>query len=121
MKLKISIKILLAFLFIISLMSFLSFYLINSSYRSLQQSIGEFSKLLAEEMMERIDHDLYIKIEELRFYLNNLIQSDPVLNYFNEMKTKKVLSAHVDTNILMDKLIQNDLSKLLKKNLIDSY
>ncbi|MBN2442382.1 MAG: HAMP domain-containing protein [Spirochaetales bacterium] len=121
MKIKIGIKILLSFLFVIILMTFLSFYLINSNYNSLQQSVGDLSILLVQQMMERIDQNIYLKIEEMQLYFKNLIQINCVQQLFVLMNSEEMRTQYQEISVNNQEMINPKVSALLKKNLIDYY
>ncbi len=63
MKIRIGTKLITSFMLVVLLMVALALYLLNVSQKSLQQSVGKSSLLLAEEMLKRIDRDVYLKIE----------------------------------------------------------
>ncbi|MBW1753763.1 MAG: hypothetical protein JRJ46_11850, partial [Deltaproteobacteria bacterium] len=52
-------KLLAGFIVVVMLMVLLAVYLTEVSQRSLQQTVCTHSILMAEEMLERINHDIY--------------------------------------------------------------
>ena len=67
------------FIIVVLLMVGLAIYSVNMSQKSLQESVGESSVFLAEEMLTRVDLHIYRNIEMLQGYSKNLMVQEAVL------------------------------------------
>lgn len=103
---------------------------VNASQKALQQTIGENSVTLAVETLDKIDRNIYSKIEEFRSYSNDLVlqgvvtksnqefeKLDDIQNYINE-KDKEWTSAPQKTiTPFIRELINNKLSRELREKI----
>jgi len=65
-------KLSLGFLLIILLIWTLGYFGIERSKEALQKSIGEGSAILAVEVLDKIDRNIYSRIEEIQVYSKDL-------------------------------------------------
>ena len=127
-------KLLAGFIVVVMLMVLLAVYLTEVSQHSLQQAVGMHSILLAEKMLERINHDIYIKIEELQSHLNDVLLQKTIRHSNREFENLDNIQAYVDQmdrewiqapknqiTPFMQALIHNELSNHLKEKLVDFY
>lgn len=66
MRINIGTKLIASFMIVVLLMVALALYLVNRSQKSLQESVSKSSIFLADEMLKRMDHGIYLKIERLQ-------------------------------------------------------
>ena len=127
-------KLFIGFIVVVLLMVVLAVYLTEVSQRSLQQTVGTHSILLAEEMLDRINHDIYIKIEELQLHLKddslqNIIRHsnrkfenlDSLQEYVNQKDREWVQTPKDQITPFMQVLIHNELSNHLRRELVEFY
>ena len=75
---KISTKLISGFTLFLLLMAALALNSVRISSRTLQESVGKNSILLVEEMLKRMDRNIYLKIEELQKHSKDLITQKAV-------------------------------------------
>ncbi len=127
-------KLFVGFIVIVLLMVLLAVYLTKVSQRSLQQAVGTHSILLAEEMLARINHDIYIKIEELQSHLADLLLQKTIRDSNREFENLDNIQAYVDQKDVewrqsppdkdtpfMQALIHNEFSNHLRNELLNFY
>ncbi len=134
MRLRIGTKLTASFLLIILLMVALSLYLTSVSQKFLQQSVGESSMFLAEEILQRINHSIYRKIEALQSHSTEALVKEMVSEsnrafeklhniqeYINQ-EDKKWISAPKDQiTPFMQGIISNTLSNDLRQHIVQFY
>ncbi|MFA5337650.1 MAG: hypothetical protein WC330_04900, partial [Candidatus Omnitrophota bacterium] len=81
---KIGQKISLGYWVVILLVGVLSCFGIYFSQRALQQVIGKTTVLLAQEMVNKTDRNIYRRIEGLQQFLNDVTVRDAILSANNE-------------------------------------
>jgi len=86
MKLKIGTKLIGSFLLIVLLMAVMAFYSASLSQRSLKEAVGRSSTFLVEEMLQRIDQDIYLKLEVLQTHSKHGALQNPVLKSNEEFE-----------------------------------
>jgi len=89
-------KLLVGFIAVVLLMVVLAVYLTDVSQHSLQQAVGTHSILLAEEMLERINHDIYIKAEELQSHLKDELLQKTIRHSNRDFENLDNIQAYVD-------------------------
>lgn len=65
MKIKIGTKLTVGFMLVVLLLVTLAVYSVIVSQKSLRESVGKSSIFLVDEMLRRINQNIYLKIEEL--------------------------------------------------------
>ena len=134
MRLRIGTKLILGFMLFIFLMTVISLYSVMMSKKSLQESVGKDSIFLVEEMLKRIDRDIYLKIEDLQVHQKHLnLQkelSDSNKEFkkldgreeFINQKDKEWVSVPKETiTPFMQRLIENNLANDLRRTFIEFY
>ncbi len=134
MRIRIRTKLFAGFMLLIFLMFALTMYLVSLSQKSLQQSIGRSSLLLAEEMLKRIGHDIYHKIEEIQILSNKLSLQESfsesnskfenlnnIKEYINQRDKEWGSLPEGEISPLMQDLISNELSTGLRKEIVEFY
>ncbi len=127
-------KLFAGFIVVVLLMVLLAVYLTEVSQRSLQQAVGTHSILMAEEMLQSINHDIYIKIEELQAHLNDVLLQKTIRHSNREFENLDNIQAYVDQKDrewvqtpkdqitpFMQVLIHNELSNHLRVELVEFY
>ena len=127
-------KLIAGFTVVIALMVSLSLYIACLSQKSLRQSVGESSIFVAEEMLRRINHNIYQKIEAIQthstelFVKETLSQSnrefeklDDIRGYINRQDEKWTSVPQDQTTPFMQGLIGNKLSDRLRQHIIQFY
>ncbi len=134
MKIKIGTKLTTGFMLVVLLMITLALYSVSTSRRSLQESIGNSSMFLAEEMLGRIDENIYLKINELQKYTkDSLLQktvlesnkefdrTDRIEEYINQRDREWISAPKEEITAFMRELISNELSNNLRQDFIEFY
>ncbi|MBW2990742.1 HAMP domain-containing protein [Candidatus Woesearchaeota archaeon] len=128
---KISQKLLLGFFGVIFLVGIMTHFSITTSQKALQKSIGESSIALAVEMLDKIDRDIFNRIERWEAYthtnprLKETILScnqefeklDNIQRYINEEDQKWISAPKEEITPFMEKLINNVLSQRLRERM----
>jgi len=128
---KISIKLFMGFSIIIILITLSGGIYIYLSRQALIESIGGNSVLLAEETLNKVDRDIYSKIEQINLHFEDLMIKEIILEsnkefdsmenpeyYINE-KDKEWTSSNNEITPFMEEIFNTKLSKNL--NLIIDY
>lgn len=76
---KLGIKLILGFLVVVLISLGIGIFSLQMSQRELQKSIGDNSVVLAQETMDKIDRNMYSKIELWQAYTNDLILQGTVI------------------------------------------
>ncbi|MBW2038544.1 MAG: PAS domain S-box protein [Deltaproteobacteria bacterium] len=134
MRIKISTKLIIGFMLVVLLMVALTLYSVNRSQKSLQESVGESSTSLIEEMLKRIDNIIYFRIEHLRarshgLWLQKTVSEsnqefeklDNIQEYINKKDKKWTSAPKEEITPFMQELISNELSNNLRKEFIELY
>ena len=103
---------------------------INVSQKALQKSIGERSVTLAQERMNRIDRNIYDKIEGFVGYSNYPMSQEAIIesnkefeklgniqDYINEKDSEWVTAPKEEVTPFMQELISNKLSEELREKI----
>ena len=124
---KINQKLTLGFLSVALLVGLVGYISVAASQKTLQKSIGENSVLLATEILDKIDRNLYDKIERFQGFADPSLQEiiiksnqefeelDNVQNYINEKDREWTSVSKEEITPFMKDLINNKLSKALRK------
>lgn len=128
-------KIIAGFLIVVMLVSTIGFFSIAQSQEFLQRSIGEGSRLLARESMDKISSVISHRIEEIQFQTHSsnskfqdlvkksnqefstLGSEQEIYNYIVEKDIEWVSTSKNETIYLMEDVLNNNISKKLMKNL----
>lgn len=124
---RIALKLILGFLLAIIIVGTTGFIIININQKSLEETIGEQKIFYATETIEKIDKNIYNRIEILKLYSTNLIlqnalkesnkefeKLDDIQDYINE-KEKEWTSVPKETiTPFMQQILDNQLSNRLK-------
>jgi len=127
-------KIIAGFLIVIMLVSTIGFFSIAQSQEFLQRSIGEGSRLLARESMDKISRVIHHRIEDVQFqvhYSNSgwqdlvkksnqefstLGSEQEIYNYIVEKDIEWVSTSKNETTYIIEAVLNNNISKKLMKN-----
>ncbi|MDY7031655.1 MAG: ATP-binding protein [Thermodesulfobacteriota bacterium] len=134
MRIKIGVKLTVGFMLVLLLIAAFSLYSLSVSQKSLQDSVGKNSIFLAEEMLKRMDHSVYLKIEDLQkkskhpLMQKTLSESnkkfekqDSIEDYINHKDRKWVSLPKEEITPFMQALFNNEISKSLRKEFIEFY
>jgi HAMP domain-containing protein len=128
-------KIIAGFLIVVMLVSTIGFFSIAQSQEFLQRSIGEGSRLLARESIDKIDSVIYHRIEEIQLQAHSsnsrfqdfvkksnqefstLGSEQEIYNYIVEKDIEWISTPKNETTYFMEDLLNNNISKNLMKNL----
>ncbi len=144
MDIKIGTKLITSFILVVLLMTALSLYSVSVSQDSLQESVGENSMLLADEMMKRINNNIYFKVEDIRVFaatginlrktilesnkefenissINNITNSKNIDEYINQKEREWTTAPDDEITPFMQEIIGNELSEDLRKRFVDFY
>ncbi len=131
---KITQRLVLGFLTVSLLIGFVGYVSINASQKVLQKSIGENSVMLARETLDKIDRDIYHRIERWRLYcltsprIKEIIslsnrefeRFDNIQAYIDKREREWVSAQAQKITPFMESLINNELSQELRER-IDFY
>jgi len=127
-------KIIAGFLIVIMLVSTIGFFSIAQSQELMKRSIGEGSRLLARETMDKINSIIKHRIEEVQFQVHysnfifqNLIKKSnqefsmlgseqEIYNYIVEKDIEWVSTSKNETNHLIETVLTNNMSNILMRN-----
>lgn len=125
---RIGVRLILGFLTIALLVGVIGYISIDISKKALQGSIGERSVVLAQERVNRIDRNIYDKIEEFIAYSNSLMSQEACIesnkefekfgniqDYINEKDREWTSAPKEEITPLMQELINNKLSEELRE------
>jgi len=134
MRLRIGTKLILGFMLFVFLMTVISLYSVMMSKKSLQESVGQDSIFLVEEMLKRIDKDIFMRLEELQNYTKDsnpqkaLFESnrefeklDNIQEYINQKDKEWVSAPKEAITSFMQKLIDNPLANEISRIFIEFY
>ena len=134
MRIRIGTKITCGFLLVVLVMFALAVYLVSESQKWMQQSVGNSSIFLAQEMLKRINHGVYLKIEELQTESKNALLQKTLLRSNREFEKLDDLEKYIDQSDrnwvsaqkneitpFMQELINNELSYSLRDEYIEFY
>lgn len=127
-KMRITVKIFLAFLAVILLMWVSIFWIFSSSRKVLHKAIGENSVVLAVEILDQIDRNIHNRIELFQEYTKDTILQRAVLESNTEFGKLNDIQAYINrqdrewTSIprtrqtgFMEQITNNELSKELRE------
>ncbi len=124
---KIKQKLILAFASFALLIWVVGHLAVNTSQKALRKSIGESSVFLAAEILDKIDRNLYNKIERFQSFQDPSLQetiiksnqefenSDDIQEYIDEKDKEWTAAPEETVTPFMKDLISNELSKALRK------
>jgi len=134
LKLGLGKKLILGFTMFVLFMAGLSLYSVKISSKSLKESVGKDSIFLVEEMLKRMDRDIYFKIEELQKQTKHLIlqkalfesnrefeKLDNIQEYINQRDQEWVSQPKETITSFMQGLINNKVSEEMTKEFIEFY
>lgn len=121
-------KLLFGFLVTMFMTWIVGYFAVTQSKQALQKAIGEASVLLAQESLDMIDRIIYSRIEEIKVYSKDMVLQKYIQQSnkeFDAIDNLQVYIAEKDEEWravpketitpFMNKLIDNELSKKLKK------
>lgn len=127
-------KLIFGFAIVILFIIILSLYFINLSQNFLRKSTGKNSLLLAEEMLKRINYNIYLKIETLQSQTRDFSSQEYILKSNNEyekiINIEEYITQMDKTWISVDKnhvtpfmkdILENDLSRNLREEITEFY
>lgn len=134
MRINIGTKLIASFMIVVLLMVALALYLVNRSQKSLQESVSKSSIFLADEMLKRMDHGIYLKIERLQalsqgaLLQRTVLESnqgfeklDNIQEYINKKDKNWTSAPKEEMTPFMQELISNALSNSLRSQFIEFY
>ena len=134
MRIKIGTKLIGGSMLMVLLVAALASYSFNVSQKTLEESVGKSSVFLAEEIMNRIDQRIHLKIEELQSHANHLILQESlsesnrafeklasIEEYINQKDGEWVSTPKDEITPFMQELITRDLSNHLRGDLIEFH
>jgi len=135
MKLKIGTKLIGSFLLIVLLMAVMAFYSASLSQSSLKEAVGRSSIYLVEEMLQRIDQDIYLKLEVLQTHSKHKVLQNTVLQSNEEFEKLASIgdfvaqrdrewttaAAEEEVTSHMNALLSNELANGLREEFIHFY
>ncbi len=134
MRVRIGTKLIAGFMLFVLMIAAMAFYSINISQKFLRQSVVKSSISLAEEILKRIDQDIYNKIEALQIYSKHLLlqetlsesniefeKIDGIEVYINQKEKEWVSASKDEITPFMQGLITNALSNSLRKGFVNFY
>jgi len=127
-------KLIISFGLIAAILASLALYSAIVSQKSLEESIGRSSLLLAEETLTRIDQSIYYRVEELQKFTKEktlqktLLESnadfeklDNIKEYINQKDQEWISVPKDEITPFMQNLIQGDLSNAFRIQFTDFY
>ena len=113
---------------IISLLIWCTGYLaVYKSREALEESIGQNSVILAKQTLDKIDRNIYHRIEDFKVYTENLVIRESVLKSNQEFERLDNIQQYIDKNdkdwlaaekkdrtAFMQNIIQNEMSEELR-------
>lgn len=109
------------------------YFAVYRSREALQKSIGESSVALAQETLDKIDRNIYSRIEEMQAYTRTLALAEQIVSsneefeeienvqdYINQIDKEWTSAAKVTITPFMQELIRNELSAELREK-VDFY
>jgi len=133
-KFGISAKLMISFGVIALLLAALALYSVMISQKTLEESEGGCSLILAQEMLTRIDQSIYYRIEELQKYVDRgdlqktLLESnadfeklDNIEEYIKQKDQEWEAVPPDEITPFMQKLINTDISQMFRRELIEFY
>jgi len=134
MRITIGTKLTAGFMLVLLVLVALAYYSVSISQKSLKESVGNSSMFLAEEILNRIEQNIYLKIEELQKYSKICLLQKTVLESNREFeklgsteehinrKDREWISASKDEiTPFMKILISDELSDDLREDFIHFY
>jgi hypothetical protein len=121
-------KLILAFVGIASLVGVIGYVSIYASKKTLKQTIGEHSAILAAKIIQDVDRNIYHRIEQLKVYAEHLAKEgvlvrsnrecselENIHKYILEIDRKWREDNKEANNPFMQELIQNSLSQAIRE------
>ena len=124
MKLRIRAKLIITILSLVLLMAVLAFYFATTGVRALRDAVGSSSVFLVEEMLQRIDRGIYLKLEQFLSSAERGVFRDAVSRSneeFEEFRGDEDPVAQLEMTSNTEALPNNELSDALRKEFIDFY
>lgn len=134
MKFSIGAKLVLSFVLILFFGGAIGVYFLVVAERALQDAVGQSSLFLAEDLMERIDKDIFDKIKQIQLYAkdSSLQGALKISNkFFEELKDRQGYIAQEDEawravlvnelSPLMQDLISNTISETLRQEFLEFW
>jgi len=131
---KIKQKLITGFFIVALLVGIVGYVSIIQSQRALKEAIGKSSMMLAQETIDRIDRDLFYRIEEFRVYSRDLIFSEALIKsneefgglsdvreYIDKKEREWRASGKQEITPFMEGLINNELAREMRRMFIEYY
>ncbi len=93
---KIRQKLILAFISIALLVVIVGYISVNASQKSLQKTIGENSLLLARETLDKVDRNIYHRIEHMQAYSKDLMFRKAIVESNQEFEELDNIQEYID-------------------------
>ena len=123
-------KLVAGFLIITLLVGLVGYASITQSQETLERSIGESSTMLAQQTLDKIDRNIYNRMEEVNIYTHDLILQEAVINsnlefenldniqdYIDEKDKEWTSTSQEEITPFMQELIDNELSDELREKI----
>ena len=130
----ISARLIAGFLLVMLLIAALSLQSIDVGQEFLEESVGTGSTFLAEEMLKSMDYSIYVKVETLQVYANNLALQEMLSASNKQFEKLENIAVYLDQKDMewvsapknqitpfMQNLIENDVSNKFRKELTEVY
>ena len=117
---------------VVLLMAALALYSANMGQRSLRESVGKNSIFLAEEMLKRLNHAVYLKVAELRIHSRHLLLGEVLSESNREFEELEDIGEYIDQKDrewvgtpkgvitpFMQGLIDSELSDRLRRDFVE--
>lgn len=134
MRIKIGTKLTTGFMLVLLMLVALSLYSFNVNQKSLQKSVGNSSVFLAEEILNRIEQNIYLKVEVLQTHSKHILlqktvlesnkefeKLDSIKEYINEKEREWISAPTDEITPFMRELTGNDLANALREEFIQFY
>jgi len=134
MRIKIGTKLTVGFMLLLSVVVALASYAVSITQKSLKESVGNSSIFLAEEILNRIEQNIYLKVEELQKYAKGYLLEKTLLEsnrefekltsieeYINRKSREWIAASKDEITPFMKGLISNELSNHLREEFIQFY
>lgn len=134
MRIKIGTKLVVAFMVVLLMIVALALYSVVVSRKSLRESVGKSSVFLAEEILNRIEQNIYLKVEDLQTYSKHLLLQNALLNsnkefekldniegYVNQKEREWISAPKDEITPFMKGLINNELSDEMREEFVRFY
>jgi signal transduction histidine kinase len=132
MRFSIGLKLIASFFLILFFVILYGIYVVGVNKKILEKTVGESSTFLAQETLDRIDKDIFLKIEQIQLFSHNetlqnalgesnrLFAKLPDIQGFIAKQNNEWIAAPKDViTPFMEEIIKNELSQTLRVRFIE--